>query len=417
MSTRTVWWATTLAAILLPAVGLRAEDVVWRPASNPAPSDAAPAVMLERPQALGSAGTEAGLCRVCGTSSDDTDQLAPTRWLARGQPPDVPPPVGGAVPPPPVDGYNPGCNPEQPLRHGFWEKCKEFFNCTTGDKASASCRCSFQSDPCFNVFASPVSNPFLFEDPRALTELRPIFIYQHDPGNTGGGYSGFFGTQARLAFNEHWSLVLNELGFVYLHPSNPLPGFSDSTGFAQLSIGPKWTFYRCPDTNTVAAAGVDFQIPVGSGKVFQDTGTLSMVPYLSAAQNFRLPQGYGAINLMGTTGYSFSIDHDRSDYFFLSTHVDYDVANLHMFYPFLELNWFHYTKAGNGPALGFEGTDLVNFGSSNLGSRDFVTLAPGLRYKFGGRENIQTGLAIEFPLTSQKELTDWRITWDIIFRY
>jgi hypothetical protein len=408
MSARIGWWAAVLAAALLPAAGPRAEDVVWRPASAP---DSSPPAALGRP--VPADGT--GVSPVSYSSSDDIDQLAPTRWLARGQPPDVPPPVGGAPPPPPPpDGFNPACNPEQPLRHGFWDKCKEYFN-FCGDKASASGRCTIQSDPCFNGLASPVSNPFLFEDPRALTELRPIFIYQRDPGSTGGGSSTFVGTQARLALNEHWSFVVSELGWVFFEPNTPPAGLSKGDSFAQLTLGPKWTFYRCPDTNTVAAAGLDFQIPTGGSRAFQDTGTLSLVPYLSAAQGFRLPQGYGAINMMGTTGFAFSVDRERSEYFFLSAHVDYDVANLHKIYPFLELNWFYYARGGTGPALGFEGTDLFNFGSSSLGSKNFVDLAPGIRYKFS--EAIQAGLAVEFPLTSQKELTDWRITLDLIFRY
>ena len=32
------------------------------------------------------------------------------------------------------------------------------------------------SDHCFDRFISPISNPFFFEDPRSLTEVRGIFI-------------------------------------------------------------------------------------------------------------------------------------------------------------------------------------------------------------------------------------------------
>jgi hypothetical protein len=289
-----------------------------------------------------------------------------------------------------------------------------------GERASATGRCLFQSDCCFESLASPITNPFLFEDPRALTEIRAIWFHQGLPGSSipGGGYSGFFGAQARLALCERWSLVINELGFTYLHPNNPPPGFSNSVGFAQMSLGPKWTFCRSPDTGTVAATGLFFQIPTGSAKVFQDTGTLSLVPYLTVAQNFgRLPQGFGSFNAVAATGYSFSVDRSRSDYFYLSTHLDYDVANLHRIWPLIELNWFYYTRGGNGAPLGFEGTDLVNFGTSNVGAKNFVTIGPGVRYKFGFCQNLQTGLAVEFPLTGQKELTSYRVTWDIIFRY
>ena len=31
----------------------------------------------------------------------------------------------------------------------------------------------------------PVTNPFLFEDPRALTEIRPIFMWQKTPSSLG----------------------------------------------------------------------------------------------------------------------------------------------------------------------------------------------------------------------------------------
>jgi hypothetical protein len=424
------FWSTIPAVALLAGAPVWAEDLVWR--ASPAPSPPAAAA----PARAESTGLSAVLdppvpqdAPVPPCTFDD--RLFPATYrqppdpdpppsAARGQPPDsVAPPVSGGPSPLPPLGGNQGVILDRPLGHCFWDKCKRLF--TEGDeRASATGRCCFQSDPCFPSLASPVTNPFLFEDPRALTEVRPLWFIQGLPGSNipGGGYGGFFGTQARLALTERWSFVLNELGFVYLEPSTPPPGFADATGFAQLSMGPKWTFWRCPDTGTVAAGGVFFQIPTGSGKVFQDIGTLSMVPYLTVAQNFgRLPQGFGSFNAIATTGYSFSVNGERSDFFYLSTHLDYDVANLHRLWPLIELNWYHYTSAGNGPPLGFEGTDLVNFGSSALGNRDFVTVGPGIRYKFGFCENLWTGLAVEFPLTAQKELTNYRVTWDIIFRF
>ena len=44
-----------------------------------------------------------------------------------------------------------------------------------------------------------------------------------------------------------------------------------------------------------------------------------------------------------------------------------------------------------------------------------VSLATGLRYKF--TEHFQLGTAFEWPLTSRKDLTDFRFTFDLIFRY
>ena len=78
--------------------------------------------------------------------------------------------------------------------------------------------------------------------------------------------------------------------------------------------------------------GLLFQIPAGSPSVLQNTGTLSLVPYVSAAKNFCLPSGWGSINLMGNTGFSGSVDRQRSDYFYLNAHVDYNIANTNMFF-------------------------------------------------------------------------------------
>src|SRR5439155_5685671 len=118
----------------------------------------------------------------------------------------------------------------------------------------------FRSDHCFDGFISPVSNPFLFEDPRSLTEVRPIFLYQTIPGSNPlfrGGNAEFFGLQARLAITDCWSVVINKLGGVSINPGSdsPLPG---DTGFSEFWIGPKFTFLRNQETGTIAAAGVTF---------------------------------------------------------------------------------------------------------------------------------------------------------------
>jgi hypothetical protein len=304
---------------------------------------------------------------------------------------------------------------DRPVAPGFWDKCFGWMK--VGDSASSTGRCTFQSDHAFENMVSPVTMPFYFEDPRALTELRPILIYQgassHNP-IFHGGHSEFFGTQARLAFTDQFSFVVNELGFISLNPNHPPPPFRSETFFSEVKLGPKYTFYRNPSSGTVAAAGLTFEIPTQTSKLLESHGSLSLDPYLTVGQTICLPSGYGAINLMGELGYSFSVDNQRSEFFHLSTHVDYNIARTN-FFPFLEMNWLHYTRKGNGAALGFEGGDLVNFGSSDLGKHDILTLAVGTRYRFS--ECIQVGGAIEWPVTGSRGLEDFRVTLDVIFRY
>ena len=230
-----------------------------------------------------------------------------------------------------------------------------------------------------------------------------------------GGNAEFYGIQGRLAFTDQWSLVLNKFGFVSFHPNETVPGLIESgTGFAEVSIGPKWTFYRNQQTRTIAAFGANFEFAVGDSKVYQNTGTLSIDPYLTFGQSFG-KSSYGSFNFLGQLGYSFAIDSARSDYFHTSLHLDYDVANLSKFYPTLELNYFNYTGRGKSNDFSFEGGDLFNFGSTSLASKDTLTMATGLRYKFN--EHYQVGGYFEFPLTSQKMLLDYRIGLDFIIRY
>jgi hypothetical protein len=349
--------------------------------------------------------------------------------------------VAPAVPPPPLsagDGGVPLAPPslgppgttyggvpvDQPIKKGFWDRCKDWLSPGNPD---SRCGGWFQSDHAFDSgcncgdLISPVSMPFLFEDPRALTEVRPLFIYQSAPNRNAafsGGNSEFYGLQARLAFTDRWSLVLGELGAVSLQPHNSDVGLTNESGFAEVRVGPKWTFYRNEQSGSVAATGVTIDIPAGDRKVFQNTGNLSLDPYITYGQTFGR-SSYGTFNFLGELGYWFSVDDKRTDYLHGHLHLDYDVANLHRIYPLMELNWLHTTAFGKENAfVGTEGADLVNFGSTSYnGKHDLVTLAFGARYKFASSDHYQVGTAFEFPLTDRKDLQSFRFTLDFIIRY
>jgi hypothetical protein len=274
----------------------------------------------------------------------------------------------------------------------------------------------FCSDHLFDGFISPMTNPFLFEDPRSLTEIRPIVLFQKIPSGQpdfhGGGIT-FFGTQARVAFTDQWSLVINKFGFTSVNSNSPSP-YHDGTGFSEIWLGPKWTFYRGQETGTLAAAGLQLQLPIGSKNEFQDTGTLSLVPYASFGQNFLRDFSLGSFNFLANTGFSFSTNKERSDYYYLSAHLDFDVGNLHRFYPLVELNWFLNATNGNSTPIGVEGRDLINFGGAAAGS-GLMTGAFGGRYKIN--ETAQLGAAFEFPLAGRTDLFRYRFTIDFILRF
>ncbi|MCE9534566.1 MAG: transporter [Planctomycetes bacterium] len=292
----------------------------------------------------------------------------------------------------------------------FGEKVGEMF-----EKGDGKSWFNFESDHCFDDFISPVSNPFLAEDPRTLTELRPIFLYQSMPSNQylyRGGSAVFFGLQGRLAITERFSIVMNKLGGIAIFPGSGST-LDNSSGLSEIWIGPKYTFYREDQTGTIAAAGLIFQIPTGPASVYQDTGSLSLAPYVSFAQRFG-KTSWGTFNVMDTLGMSFSTDSVRSNYLYNSFHIDFDVANYNKIFPLIELNWFHYTRNGSDRNLGFEGHDLFNAGAAVAG-RDFLSLAFGARYKVS--EALQFGGAVDFPLLGTKDLHQFRFGLDMIWRY
>lgn len=289
------------------------------------------------------------------------------------------------------------------------------FNETINDTVGPEARKGwFKSDHSFDCFVSPVTNPFLFEDPRTLTEIRPIVIYQKIPGaqpNFKGGSMWFYGGQARMAFGNKFSITINKLGGMTVSPDDPT--YPSGSGLAELWLGPKFTFIRNEETGMLLAAGGIFQIPLGGSNVYQNTGNLSIAPYISYGKNF-MRTNSGSFNGLAAAGYSFSTNSARSNYFYMSGHLDFDVANSHRFYPLIEMNWMQYTRSGSFRYISGEGRDMINFGGlTNDGS--LVTMAFGARFKL--TRNTELGGAFEFPLFGNRDYFQNRFTMDFIWRY
>jgi hypothetical protein len=394
-----------------------AQDLSWRPARFvPAAEQTTAPVTLCRPQPL----------------AEDPRPTTPAITV-RAQAPDMPPPPppfapGAAVGPPPgfagATPYNCGqVNSNADL--GFWsslgQKLKQCWTDTTGAVAGGQGRSALQSDHCLDMFASPVTNPFYFQDPRALTQIKPLFIWQHTPTQNPyfeGGNNYFAGFQGSVAVTPWLSVILSEVGWRWLNPKDGAPvGLTKANGFSEVQVGPQVTFIRNNATGTAAAFGLIFEIPIGSSQVYADTGTLSLRPYFSFAQNFGKSQ-YGSFNFMNTTGYDLAVDNQRNDFFFTSFHLDYDIANRHKWYPLVELNFINYPYNGKARDFGFGGGDLYNFGSYGVAGHSELTVALGVRWK--PIEAVQFGLAGQANVLSQelgRHLDAFRLTADVIFRY
>ena len=273
----------------------------------------------------------------------------------------------------------------------------------------------FCSDHDFDSFVSPVTNPFLFEDPRSLSEVRALGIYQRVPTsqpNFQGGSLWYVGVRGSLAITNRISVTLNKVGLSGVSASGD-SDLGSHVGLSELWFGPKVTIVRDVDFGTLLAAGLQFQLPVGSSAVYQNTGKLSVVPYVSVGQSF-LKTRLGSFNTLANAGYSFSTNNQRSDYLYASGHLSFDVMNRQKFFPLVELNWFHYTTNGNAQFLAGEGRDLVNFGSLAKGS-SLLTGAVGARYRYTKR--VEFGGAFEVPIAGNRDFFRYRLLFDVSFRF
>lgn len=259
------------------------------------------------------------------------------------------------------------------------------------------------SEPCFDNFISPISNPVYFEDPRNLTEARFIFLNHRVPTALGGNDVQLYALQLRAAISDNVSVIATKDG--YVTSSNPVVG----DGWADLSAGLKFNLLRDVQSQSLLSTGFTFEMPTGSESALQgrESGELNLFlsgakqlgdrNYWISASGFRLPMN-------GDTG---------SDVWYWSNHLSRQVTD--RFYLLTEFNWYHWLGSGTNGVPGVEGYDLFNLGSTGVSGNDIVSQAVGAKFKRDRHREI--GLAYEFPLTERRDILQDRVNFNWIFRY
>jgi len=275
--------------------------------------------------------------------------------------------------------------------------------------------CLKPSDHCFDDFISPMINFVFFEDPRTVTELRPIFVNHWVPSTIGnnvaaGGTVQLYAAQFRVALTDRLSLIATKDGFIVDNTEGTLDTILDD-GWADVSAGLKYNLLRDPCCGTLLSTGFTYELPVGSSDALQAQGDGEFHLFLTGGQ--RLCNGNA--HVLSSVGYRLPADSSlQSSAIHWSNH--FDVRLTDTVYLFTELAWWHWTDdASQGAALGVAGHDLFNLRTSDVAGNDLVTQNIGLRYKPTG--HLETGIAYEFPLTEFKDVTESRLMVDMILRY
>lgn len=278
-------------------------------------------------------------------------------------------------------------------------------------------RCGWiqKSDRCFDDFISPMINFVFFEDPRNLTELRPIFVSQSIPNTIGSGISAggsaqLFALHIRAALTDRLSLIAVKDGYIIDNTNGTLDTLLDD-GWAAVSLGLKYNLLRDVCRGTLLSTGFTYELPVGSRRALQDIGDGEFHFFGSGGQRFL----DGNAHWLTSLGFRLPVDNDlQTTSVHWSNHFDVRVTD--RAYVFTEVAWWHWTEeAPAGQPIGVAGQDLFNLSASNVDGNDLVTQNVGVKYK--PRRNMEAGFAYEFPLTEFKDIIDDRVTLDFIVRY
>jgi hypothetical protein len=252
---------------------------------------------------------------------------------------------------------------------------------------------------------SPVTHPTNFEDPRPITEIRPLFVYHEIDDNfaTGGGDVEVYAVQARFKIADDWAIIATKDGYVDFNPKGVL---TKDKGFANVAAGVKYAAWKTD--SSILSLGLRYEAPIGQEKVLQGNGDGIFNPFVSAAT---VVDGW---NLMVGSGFRFRVDRDDSSFYDFDAHVSYKMGN---FYPLAEFGLIHVLAAGNRLPIADEGQDYFNIGSSASQGETITTFAVGARYRLS--DSVDIGAAYQFPLQREKgtRIIDYRVTADLIYRF
>jgi hypothetical protein len=278
---------------------------------------------------------------------------------------------------------------------------------TLSDIGSAPVRRLFQSDHEFDNFIGPMSNPFFAKDPRSNTYFRFVFLDNWMPnGQALGNNFQTYTLQHDLAITERLNLIIDKNGFGNFNGHNG----ATNGGFLNSTVGLKYTFYRNVETQTIAAAGLQYEIPWGDKEVLQGFGSGALNPFVTLGQQFRQKWHY-----LQTTGVYVPLTPSQgSTFIYNSFHLDRQCWG--WLYPLAELNWYWYTSSGTQfPNAVGQGDGIFNLGTMGVANHHQFTAAVG--FKAVLTKYLQVGVAYEYPLTSPQYLLDQRLLVDVILRY
>jgi hypothetical protein len=335
----------------------------------------------------------AWFCFAVVAYGDDYDYFA--------QVPPPPPPIDEPSVPEPADQAPTQFDPT--VRCGC---CCDCGNCCCDplDPCSRLFGVFLPSDHCFDRFISPISNPFFFEDPRSLTEVRGILVENSLPSTIGRGDVQVWATQLRGRLSERLSVIAPRLGYLQVNQTG-----GSTNGFLTSPVGFKYNLIRDVDRQFLVSAGMTYFIP-GENQAASDFNKGDFHFFLSGAKEI-----FGNGHWVSGTGFRIpSSSTIGTQLWYWSNQWDYELPN-HI-YPLVGVNWFHWMRSS---PLGFPnpaaGLDIINLPVQGIAGKNVATGVVGLKWKPSG--HLEVGSGFEFPMTHYTDVIRNRLYVDVIVRY
>ncbi|HMF14955.1 MAG TPA: hypothetical protein VKE94_21715 [Gemmataceae bacterium] len=263
----------------------------------------------------------------------------------------------------------------------------------------------------FSNFIGFLGNPLQNIDPRAITEIYPIFgsAWTSEAGPLPHSNFQLYGAGLTVALSDRFAAGLNQGGFADVHLSKkdfdqlsrlfPDPRFRDvemggnRSGWLNLGGFFQYTLIADVENQLLFTAGLRWEAPCGSHEIFQGHGPAHLAPYITYGKEC------GHFHVLGTVGYEFPAGpgSDTTNLFYANVHLDRQCFG--WFYPLVEVNWtYHVTSVSPDQVVRRGFFDFDNF----EGSGNIVVLAVGANAVLV-RDKLELGGVYSTSLATQRD--------------
>jgi hypothetical protein len=319
----------------------------------------------------------------------------------------------------------------------------------------------------FPGFIGWMSNPLNNIDPRALTEIYPIFAsaWTKEAGPVPASDFQLYGAGLTVALSDRLAVGLNQGGYADVHLStedahllavvnqlgkqqvlnllhtNPavlltllvqhglavkdflrlerLTSFDPTLQFSDVEAGGnrsgwlnlggfmQYTLIEDAANQFLLTVGLRVEAPCGSHDIFQGHGPAHLAPYLT------LGKGFGDFHVLATTGYYFPAGpgDDTIQIFYADLHLDRRMFG--WLYPLVEFNWDYAVKSVDIDLPARRG--FFNFGNFEA-SGNILTMAVGANAVLRP-EKVEFGAVYLTSIATQRDFNVNGLLVKMVFRY